>query len=32
VHQAVLDMTQARKLLDAAGDGNVLVIGDAMLD
>ena len=32
MHQAVLDMTQARKLLDAAGDGNVLVIGDAMLD
>jgi D-beta-D-heptose 7-phosphate kinase/D-beta-D-heptose 1-phosphate adenosyltransferase len=25
-------MTQARELLDAARDGNVLVVGDAMLD
>ena len=32
VHQALLDMTQARELLDTARDGNVLVIGDAMLD
>ena len=32
VHQALLDMTQARELLDAARGGNVLVVGDAMLD
>ncbi len=32
MHQALLDMTQARELLDAARDGNVLVVGDAMLD
>jgi rfaE bifunctional protein kinase chain/domain len=32
VHQAFLDMTQGRELLDAARDGNVLVVGDAMLD
>ena len=32
MHQALLDMTQARELLDTARDGNVLVIGDAMLD
>ena len=32
MHQAFLDMTQASELLDAARDGNVLVIGDAMLD
>ena len=32
MHQALLDMTQARELLDAARGGNVLVVGDAMLD
>jgi rfaE bifunctional protein kinase chain/domain len=31
-HEAVLDMTRARELLDAAGGGSVLVVGDAMLD
>ncbi len=32
MQQALLEMTQARELLDAAGGGSVLVVGDAMLD
>ena len=32
MQQALLDKTQARELLDAARDGSVLVVGDAMLD
>ncbi len=32
VHQAHIDEKQAQALLDTACDGNVLVVGDAMLD
>ena len=32
MQQALLELTQARELLDAAGGGSVLVVGDAMLD